>query len=587
MVDDPGRRKDRKSVVEEMRGGLVKPAPVKRPLRSEQAQQLRKTVGQITSPDERFMIDLERQILEVTDQSNVVRVQIGLLTAAPTYGIRLYNSSGTLVFEVADLEKLGEQDYATDIVFNVSGIGTVSWGAGFLVLKTGEIYSVLAGSASLTTAAPRYIYLDADVSSTTLQVTTTLSQVVGARAYLLATAYRGVGDDASASVIPTQGSPRIASSNLTVDAIRTVHLRAGSVTAGKLSISELSEIVEDAGILVSGVLRNTARRFLNLGATGTAAFLRSDSLRLLANGAATFAGFLKGAGGSFGEVVAGLMRNEANTAGIFLGGAYASTETLRTQSMPSGSSASTSYTVVDNARLYDISAAIWQSTLPAQQDASWELRRGATLGGSVLIGHAYISEGETQGYAELSADITVAPGEILWIVAPSPAPATLWGGTPTLTFEWQMHLSLSLPGWTRYLNLAATGAQPFLKHEALELRADGTRIWPDEVANPRLIGGCICNGVFTGTGVAWTVEWVPNPTTMGDSALRVRLDLYVDDFLLDIRENIARDGGAPYTHTTVSGIPTGSSVVRADFTLYVPSTGVIHDFKRSYNVPVT
>jgi hypothetical protein len=438
-------RDERLNVFDEMRAGVLKPAPVKRPHRSEQAQQLRKTVGLMTSVDERFFIDLERQLLVIADQNYTQRMVAGLLDpSGPTYGLRLYNAAGNLVFAVEDVELTGAQGISHNLVFQSTGTNTVSWAAGSLRFQNGTTYSIGAGSLNMGTNAVHYIYFDADTSTTALLTTQVATDVVGPRAYLIATARRAQGDDARAQVAPVIGSPRLASSNLTVDTVNTIHLRAGSVTATKVNIATLSEITQDAGIILNGVLRNPGNTqgirldsvstlpgswtsFLDLAAVGTAPFLKGGELELRANGDAFFSGTLQAADGTFSGSLSA-------AGGTFTGSLTAATGTFA-------------------------------GTLSAV---------GGTFG--TITAGLLRNAGNTAG----------------------------------------VHLGgSSIPGgWTRYLNLAATGAQPFFRFDDLEFRADGTKVWPGEVLNAPALLNASTTGTWTGTGTSFATFWAVNATAV-------------------------------------------------------------------------
>lgn len=89
---------------------------------------------------------------------------------------------------------------------------------------------------------------------------------------------------------------------------------------GELQVATLSEITDDAGIIVAGKLQG-ANITLDLDAAGTDPVLEGPNLELLANGAlalgsqvsidaagnATFSGTLSAASGTFGTVTAGLL----------------------------------------------------------------------------------------------------------------------------------------------------------------------------------------------------------------------------------------------------------------------------------------
>ncbi|HEY8481847.1 MAG TPA: hypothetical protein VIL71_18640, partial [Spirillospora sp.] len=61
------------------------------------------------------------------------------------------------------------------------------------------------------------------------------------------------------------------------------------------------------------------------------------------------------------------------------------------------------------------------------------------------------------------------------------------------------------PSWTTYIDLAATGAEPVLKHPQMELRADGTAVFSGELqASAGWFGGEIRSGNFTASDAVFS-----------------------------------------------------------------------------------
>lgn len=74
-------------------------------------------------------------------------------------------------------------------------------------------------------------------------------------------------------------------------AVRSEAIYAGAVQAVHLSIAVLSEITDDAGIIVAGKLQSLdGTRYLDLNATGSAPFLHHPAFDLFSNGNARFSG---------------------------------------------------------------------------------------------------------------------------------------------------------------------------------------------------------------------------------------------------------------------------------------------------------
>lgn len=91
---------------------------------------------------------------------------------------------------------------AHNLVFSSSDANTVAWTSGIIMLSDGRSFSIDAGNTG-NMSALTYIYLDVDESETVLQTSTTYSNAVGNRKYLIA-----VAEDATtaASYIVVSGS---------------------------------------------------------------------------------------------------------------------------------------------------------------------------------------------------------------------------------------------------------------------------------------------------------------------------------------------------------------------------------------------
>jgi hypothetical protein len=94
------------------------------------------------------------------------------------------------------------------------------------------------------------------------------------------------------SITATQlGANSVITAKLAAGAVTATAIAAGAVTATKLSISVLSDITTDAGIIVTGKLQSIdGLRYLDLNATGSNPFLQHPSVTLRADGTATFGG---------------------------------------------------------------------------------------------------------------------------------------------------------------------------------------------------------------------------------------------------------------------------------------------------------
>lgn len=102
-------------------------------------------------------------------------------------------------------------------------------------------------------------------------------------------------------------------------AVTTEKLDAGAVTAAKMTIAALSEISDDAGIILTGMLRNAAgTAMLNLDATAGGGGddginLKVPGLTSYANGTLLLTNPLSEANDDLGTMVAGLIQNDPST----------------------------------------------------------------------------------------------------------------------------------------------------------------------------------------------------------------------------------------------------------------------------------
>lgn len=106
------------------------------------------------------------------------------------------------------------------------------------------------------------------------------------------------------------------------------------------------------------------------------------------------------------------------------------------------------------------------------------------------------------------------------------------------------------PGtWTHYLDLAASGSAPFLKHGDLELRADGTYSWPSAVENPPQVLSAQLSVADNGSNDTYTVTWNRN-ATVSDTDHYVRIYYYREGVLEGtVNGQTPSDDGDTWTDT--------------------------------------
>ena len=139
---------------------------------------------------------------------------------------------------------LANRGWTQTCAFSVTDADTISWGAGsFVTADGGTTLSIGAGNTG-NMAAKTYIYLDANVSLTAYQTTTTASTAVGASKVLIATAQNGTGE-ATFSVLSGQGGQNIDASNIVANSITANELSTSITYAGAI-------IIDTAGLIRSG-----------------------------------------------------------------------------------------------------------------------------------------------------------------------------------------------------------------------------------------------------------------------------------------------------------------------------------------------
>lgn len=141
--------------------------------------------------------------------------------------------------------------------------------------------------------------------------------------------------------------------------------------------------------------------------------------------------------------------------------------------------------------------------------------------------------------------------------------------------------AFSLPsGVTRYLNLTAENDEPFLRHEDLELRADGTRQWPSEVLNPPSITSLSKEDSYYDTGFnghLFDVEFTISENTPSDWRLDFRFFREGSQVasLLDQPLTVSQ----PVQELALGG--SASDEISVQIELYDPDSDVVADIART------
>lgn len=141
--------------------------------------------------------------------------------------------SGIVAVQALNLANRG---WTQTSIFTFSSATVVAWGAGtFLSADGTTTYSISAGNTG-TMAAKTYIYLDALVSTTVYQTTTTAATAVGAGKVLIAVAQNAVGE-ATFTVLEGQGGQNIDAANIVANSITANELSTSITYAGQIIVS--------------------------------------------------------------------------------------------------------------------------------------------------------------------------------------------------------------------------------------------------------------------------------------------------------------------------------------------------------------
>lgn len=139
---------------------------------------------------------------------------------------------------------LANRGWSQTCAFTVTDADTIAWGSGsFVTADGGTTLSISAGNTG-NMAAKTYIYLDAGVSLTAYQTTTTASTAVGASKVLIAIAQNGTGE-ATFTVMGGMGGQNIDAGNIVANSITANELSTSITYAGAI-------IIDSSGMVRSG-----------------------------------------------------------------------------------------------------------------------------------------------------------------------------------------------------------------------------------------------------------------------------------------------------------------------------------------------
>jgi ribosomal protein S19 len=139
---------------------------------------------------------------------------------------------------------LANRGWTQTCVFSITDADTIAWGAGNFVTADGGTTLAISGGNTGNMVSKTYIYLDAGVSLTTYQVTTTATTAVGTSKVLIAIAQNGAVE-ATYQVLSGQGGQNIDASSIVANSITANELSTSITYAGAI-------IIDTSGMIRSG-----------------------------------------------------------------------------------------------------------------------------------------------------------------------------------------------------------------------------------------------------------------------------------------------------------------------------------------------
>lgn len=208
----------------------------------------------------------------------------GLVSSGATASRRLeldqlHNYKGTIGGGQLPLASRG---WGHDLEFSSTDDDTVAWTAGTITTVDGAAISIDAGNTDDpgAMAAVTFVYFDANISLTELQMTTSSAAAVGANRILVAVCAPNAdptkdaeysvfgGGDGSAGVLISQGNiaansitgneiqaNSIAASEIMANTITAAEVAAGAITATEMTVAQLSAITASMGTLTAGTIQ--------------------------------------------------------------------------------------------------------------------------------------------------------------------------------------------------------------------------------------------------------------------------------------------------------------------------------------------
>jgi hypothetical protein len=131
------------------------------------------------------------------------------------------------------------QSFNTGIVFSATDHDTVQWTAADITFSDETTYSIGSGNTG-TMSALTYIYIDTDLSTTVLQVTTTFGNTVGDNKILLCVAQNIADSNQKAFFVPAVGVFGINETVIGDNSIATGKIQALAITAAEIAANTIT-----------------------------------------------------------------------------------------------------------------------------------------------------------------------------------------------------------------------------------------------------------------------------------------------------------------------------------------------------------
>lgn len=144
---------------------------------------------------------------------------------------------------------IGTQSWVTSIVFTSGSQTQINYTSGVIQLISGTSLGVNSGNTGTMTQIS-YLYLDSDISTSTIQITTDYSLVIGANKIFIGTCYPGTVGNAS-FVSQSNNLPlinggdlitpfSITNGNMSINSITASNIVAGTITATQIAVSTIT-----------------------------------------------------------------------------------------------------------------------------------------------------------------------------------------------------------------------------------------------------------------------------------------------------------------------------------------------------------